>query len=133
MDTTHNEPMDWTAILSKLEQVRTLRDRATTQGEAEAAAAALTRLLTKYNLSMAEFEMRTKSERAEGHGMIRDFIDMANSAPWRSDLLNVIAMHNGCRAIFGLGKKAIMVGTKQNIALIEDIYSEFVALAEVMA
>lgn len=126
--------IQWGDVLKKLENIRELRDRATTKGEAESAAAALTRMLTKYNLSMAEFEMRTKAEIGAGHGMIHDVFSRENTASWRGDLLNYIAMNNNCRAVFLPGSKnTIMVGKKEQIAIVTDLYSEFVALAETMA
>lgn len=131
---TQRTDAEWRAILDKLDQIKALRDRAGTQAEAEAAAAALTRLLTKYNLSITEFEMRTKGDDTLGSNYVRTDITIENGANWRKDLLHVVATENGCRAIFKRGSSGvIMVGSPTGIGIVTDIYQEFVALAEVMA
>lgn len=124
----------WNNILTKLEQIRELRDRASTPDEANAAAAALTRMLTKYSLSMVEFESRLGNGTRHASGAVKATIEIENTAAWRQLLLTVIARTNGCRAIFMSGSKEVfMVGPQKNIDLATDLYGELVALAEVMS
>lgn len=124
----------WNDVLKKLESIRALRDRASTPEEAEAAAAALTRMLTKYSLTMVEFESRASRADGRAGGSIKTTITIENTAIWRQHLLTGIARANGCRAIFvKQSSHVFMVGPERNIQIVTDLYEELVALAETMA
>lgn len=113
---------NWTEVWERLSRIRTLADRAGTLAEAEAAAAALSRLLLKYNLSMADLdESQAGDPGADAVGS--EEYAVANSAPWRHYLLHALAQSHFCRAVRYPGtNRAILVGHPHNLAAVKELY-----------
>ncbi len=113
---------DWAAIMDKLERVKRLQERAGTPAEAEAAAAALIKLLTKHNLTAAEFDHR--AERSPQDDYVQRLFDLGGRTSWQRDLLDHIAQNNFCRAVHVLGRdKSYLVGEPRNIQVVRDLYT----------
>ncbi len=113
---------DWAAIMDKLERVKRLQERAGTVAEAEAAAAALTKLLTKYNLTAAEFDHRI--ERNPQDDYVRQTVDLDGRTSWQRDLLGAVAHHNFCRVVhIARTDLSYLVGEPRNIEIVRDLYT----------
>jgi hypothetical protein len=116
---------DWSRILDQLERVKTMAERAATPGEAEAAAAALTRLLTRYNLSVAELDHRLGN--AARDNFAQDTVALGARTAWRRLLLATIARHHFCRALSLSGTdRAYLVGERRNLDVTRDLYATLV-------
>jgi len=123
------------AILNKLAYIKTLKEQASTPGEAEAAAAAMTRMLTKYGLDMMELDMRLGTM-PKASDFLYEKVDLESSAMWKRTLIYHIAKHNFSRVIYIPGKKTVdFVGTQQNLQVVQAMYAWLVlevnALAEI--
>lgn len=105
--------------LDKLQKVAALMDRAGTEGEAEAAAAAMSRLLIKYNLTESEVRQ------AQGKSTSPDIVvkyhslgkDRSRGLTWKLGLLNISAKMNLCEMV-RIGEthgNAWLVGAEANI------------------
>lgn len=112
------ESKDWPAILARLEKIIALENAAGTQAEAEAAAAAMTRLLTRYNLSRADVSKRLDGQKGpafeERHTKI-------SSAAWCRVLFSGIARANFCRPLYA-GPTAYCIGDPANVAAVIGLY-----------
>lgn len=119
-------------IIEKLQKVAALMDNAGTEGEAEAAAAAMSRLLVKYNLTEAEIRS------AEGKSASPDIIvqyhslgkDRSRGLTWKLSLLNVSAQMNLCQMV-RIGNthgNAWLVGTAANIQATFFMYDHLVVV-----
>jgi Protein of unknown function (DUF2786) len=121
-----NADADWRAILDKLERIKTLAERAATPAEAEAAAAALTKLLTRYNLSMVVLDRRLGARPPANYE--QRAVDLGAATRWRRNLLNAIAHHGFCRSWWGgWPTKDYLVGEPENILAVEEMYRHFEA------
>ncbi len=122
--TIQGNEINWDAVLSKLNDIRSLRDRAGTQAEAEAAAAALTKMLAKYNLTMADLDVRQANKVSE---IDMHFVGIGNQARWRQTLLAVIADANFCRSVAIVGVPICsVIGTARNVAIVQSLYDNLV-------
>jgi len=118
-------------IIEKAKKLLALRDRAGTQGEAEAAAFALAALLEKHRLSMAELEEDGK-ESVDG-GFVDDEVALDSSgrlSSWRRQLMNSLSKHYGValwwRSSWVDGrrvKKTYMCGKPDDIAIMHFMYN----------
>ena len=113
--------------IEKIQKILNLMDRAGTQGEAEAAAAALQRELTKQNLT--EAEARSAGQFDE-NVYVRIDITLASrkerGLTWKVYLMHALADYHFCRW-FRYGKhggKGLVIGTERNIAVLRQSYTQ---------
>lgn len=119
---------EWRAIIERLAQIEALIENGATQGEAEAAAAAFTRTLTRFNLS--EDEYRSRRGGYDPNGYERFVIVIDDRVDWARKLLYVIAKHNGCDMIVYTGSLAVsVVGVPETVELVRKLYEAFRAIA----
>lgn len=112
------------ALIDKLQKVANLLDNAGTPGEAEAAAAALSRLLLKYNLDEADVRAAQGSA-AKSHIVVRPITITPgkSAAKWQWLLLNTIARHNFTQLVKrgGSSNAGWIAGTNENIDAVLDL------------
>jgi hypothetical protein len=109
-----------TEVLEKIEKIQTLIDRAGTDEEANAAAAALTRVLTRHSLTMMDIEGRLGGPQKSIYG--RHEIQMEKSG-WRRDLLHVVARNNFGRIVIFPGQaKCAVVCDERSFEIIVSTY-----------
>lgn len=130
-----NEKLD--AIQKKLRKLQKMYEGAkaiNSEGEAAAAAAAIQRILTEYNLTIDE--VGVESERSEviqqeESGNVFDSI----GGQWEQKLYSVLCKYNFCRCfIYGASYKRLMlIGTKENLEMVhwlkEVLASKYVELS----
>ena len=112
-------------ILEKLRKLMNLKESATelgNEGEANAAAAGITRLLMEYNLSENDIPEQEKLENPVVSEEI-PFKSEVNNGTWYGNLVNVVCKYNMCRClIISLSNNGRMkrskfeiVGRKKNV------------------
>ena len=117
---TSNQKLD--EIQSKLRKLQKLYEGAkeiNSEGEAAAAAAAIQRLLTQYNLTMDEIGVEPDKDaivQQETSGYSYRTI----GGQWEQKLLSVLCKYNFCRCFIygGSYKKLLLVGKKENIDMV---------------
>lgn len=117
--------MEMSEVLKKLRKLQNLYEGAkkiNSEGEAMAAAAAIQRLLTMYNLSMDEVE---QSEAKESDAILEEnmsgYTYKTIGGAWEFRLLHVLCKWNFCKC-FQVGstyKKLIIFGKKENIEMVK--------------
>jgi len=115
---------DLDAIMLKLANLKELADKPGTAGEAAAAAAAIQRLLFKYNLTMSDLKDKDDLQNPFVNNTMsfRSSIRDPDNA-WKAMLLGVVARNNFCRVILLMnGKSAAIVGRTANVAVVEGMY-----------
>lgn len=123
-------------VLEKFQKIQTLMERAGTVGEAESAAAALQRLMIKYNVDAAELEAAGKRDHEE---YVSQFIELgkkgSSGLQWRINLIRVLAQAGFCKFIrIGVhGGIGYLVGQPSNIDAVRRIYEATVATVERLA
>lgn len=125
-------------ILDKIRKLIRLKESAKkigSEGEANAAAAAVNRLLTEYNLSLMEVaeEAGTASALTVSESLKISYQDTYGNI-WKRDLLRIISEYNYCQILLYSGSTHMVVlGTKENasvvIALFNYLRSAFKHLA----
>lgn len=115
------QAMQMDEILEKLARVQALQDRATTPHEAEAAAGAMTRLLTKYNLDALDVQRRLGSKAPP---ITVDKLTVSGvGTSWERSLFAGLARHNQCRAVYYIGTKDIVLfGPAAALPLVREMY-----------
>jgi hypothetical protein len=121
---------DLNAVLDKLVKLQTLHERASTPGEAAAAAAAVQRLLFKNNLDMARVYAAKSKADGEAHGgpvfnriTITFGAKTAWIVKWKAALLNGIAMNNFCRVIWTHKRDGCyLLGAQENITVVTGMF-----------
>lgn len=125
-------------ILAKIKKLLALKEGAEkigSEGEAYAAAVGVHRLLTEYNLSMADVLGET-GEQSGPEIMESDGISYAsNFGLWKKNLMVVICKYNYCQAVSSVQTKQVyIVGQEDNIAvchcLFDYLVTAFVRLAK---
>lgn len=117
--------MDKQIIIDKIKKLIALRDGARaigSEGEANAAAAAIARLLTQYNLEMAEVYQSTESKDEENPIGKSGRFNTADPyrCGWRQDLLNVLCKFYYSKAFMVTGTSTMVVyGTDVNRMAVE--------------
>lgn len=110
------------AIQKKLRKLQKLYEGAkaiNSEGEAEAAAAAIQRILTQYNLTMSEIgEEVTKDTIIEEHYKY-EYSGRTHGGNWENRLVYVICKHNFCKCFKNGDKRMLVVGTKENLEMVE--------------
>jgi hypothetical protein len=90
--------VNWNQLLNKIENLMTLADRTESLGEAQAAAAGLTRLLTRHSLTMDEVTQRLHGQQRKSDYDSHEVTTDAKST-WQQALIGQIAKFNFGRAI----------------------------------
>lgn len=120
---------DRNKILEKIRKLLKLQDSANkvgSKGEAYAAAQGVHRLLTQYNLSLADLsdledEPDLKIIKSPGFSY-RD-----NYGTWKNDLLTVICSYNFCKSLINTYlRKVWIVGEEQNVAVVKNLHEYLV-------
>lgn len=122
------------ALIDKLQKVANLLDNAGTPGEAEAAAAALSRLLLKHNLDEADVRAAQGSS-PKSHIVVRPIViaNAKNPPKWQWLLLNTIARHNLTQLVRGSENRGWLAGTNPNIDAVLDMYGRLVIVFKRLA
>lgn len=137
MDTNNNENLD--SVLKKLQKLQKLYDSAkevNSEGEAEAAAIAIQRLLTLHNLSMEDIKMDDENV---GDNMIHLHISGENYSCggwWEERLTSVVCSYSFCKCYYygNSYKRLLVVGKKENVEnvlwMTKFLSEKFVKLSE---
>jgi hypothetical protein len=122
-------------LLSKIEKIQALMDRAATQGEAEAAAEALERLMIRHQLEAVEVEVALHGRPGQGRASsVEGFEFGLERAMWKVNLLFAITKHNFGKAVHHPWTKSMtIIAAPENRAVILDLYARFVPLTSKMA
>lgn len=116
-DTHEKETPD--AIMKKIADIKARQKATTSQGEAEACIAAISRLMLRYNLSEQEIDLaehRTKEPETA-------VFDEGPTDYWRKTLLTTIAYTSFTRVAFSEeSRKVLIVGERHNIIATMDLY-----------
>ena len=122
----------WSEILDKLAKIKALSDRAGTLEEAQAATAALSRMLLRYNLTMEQVTVHLDGQ--HDRGFVRQDATIENGAMWRAILLNSLARAHFCRCVrHGSNGTHSLFGQPHNIVVVKDLYSWLVDEVERLA
>lgn len=107
-------------MIAKLRKILELSKRAGTEGEAAAASFRLQELLTKYNLEVADLELKTGKVAHVGEAGY----DLAKSGfKWKLDLADYVADHYYCAPIVDRRSKTVMfVGRPDNVESLRMLY-----------
>ena len=90
-------------IMERIRKLMRLKESTTSEGEARAAAAAASRLLKEYNLSLFDISGRAQATVfAIGRSGAFSYKDTFGSY-WKRDLLNVLCRYNYCRILLCRG------------------------------
>ena len=91
------------------------------EGEAQAAAEMLQRLLTEHNLSMADLEAKGGKK----HGVREQGHDLGKAAfTWKLDLAEAIADHYFCHAVVDRSAKSVVfIGRPDNVESLQMLYA----------
>ncbi len=114
-------------IWNKIRKIMALQESATKigeEGEAQAAAAAITRLLLKYDLSMEDIP---NGEKIKNRVVLRDitFKVPYDNLQWYSFMIGIVCTENSCQHLLGWkydGKKMVrchkVVGREKNVEIV---------------
>lgn len=108
-----------TKLIAKAIKIKALLDGATTEGEAAAAAEALTRLMTKHQI--AEYQLTAK----QASEIVNRTFDLGKGGRpnWRRSLFGIVARANGCLTCYWVGANDIsIVGRPEQIEVVYDLY-----------
>lgn len=109
--------------LKKLMRLQQSAEQIGSEGEANAAAAGISRLLTQYNLSLMDIdpEDRKQSLQVLESGRI-SFRDTYGNL-WKRDLLSILCEFNYCSVLLYSGEtNMIIIGTEENTATVMYLY-----------
>ena len=118
-------------LLTKFEKLLELEQRAATPGEAEAAAAAMTRLLTKHNLEALEVKRRLGSQGPKTDLVKSGWIEVP-AAGWRKSLMWAVARNNFTTFVY-YRRGGYLIGTGANIAATNRMYDTLCLTVEHLA
>lgn len=135
---TKNQELE--AVLEKLKKLKNLYEGAKSiksEGEANAAAAAIQRLLTQYNLSMEELDLSEKPKNKVSEERAYGYTYKSIGGDWEMKLLNTLCIFNFCKCI-KIGKNGydmIILGKKENLEVVKWLRSmlseKFVELSKI--
>ena len=117
-------------ILAKIKKLLALKEGAEkigSEGEAYAAANGVHRLLTEYNLSMAD----VMNEGGNGNGPDISQSDEISYAShfglWKQTLMGIICKYNYCQSVIApRSKQVVIIGQEDNIAVCRQLYDYLV-------
>jgi hypothetical protein len=113
------EPSGFQSVYRLLDKIKRLQDDdGATDGERNAAAGMLNRLLLKHNISMQDIENMDTEESRVRVGRI----DLKDSSDWREALVATIAEACMCRAVrYGAGNRVNLVGHDHNLVVAREL------------
>ena len=118
-------------VLKTLRQLKNMYEGAkkiNSEGEAAAAAAAIQRLLLKYNLSMEQVDMNEPEADPILKENVSGYTYKSIGGDWEMYLTSVLCRHNFCRCLlYGTIQKLVIVGKRENIETVKwlrDMLSE---------
>jgi hypothetical protein len=107
-------------LIEKIKKIQALAEKGS-MGEAENAAAMLSRLLVKHNLTLADIP----KDDARYQGIGYDTMDGHDVGSWRAELMYQLAKHHFCQIIAYNttdGIKWVLVGKKANQGVVRQMY-----------
>lgn len=121
-------------LWDKISHLRTLATHENTpQAEAEAATAAIHRLLLTHNLDMLEVERRANNTQPKSTVKQHTYT-MENNDLWRIDLMTAMAVNNYCRSLShrrrGHRNLVYIVGHQTNIEAVLELYATYSNIIE---
>lgn len=121
-------------LFDKIAKLRILATHDNTpQAEAEAATAAIHRLLLTHNLDMLEVERRINNTQPKSR-VVDHTYTMESNALWRIDLMTAMASNNYCRALShrrrGSQNVVYLVGHQTNIEAVLELYNTYSNIIE---
>jgi len=129
MKTIINNDEERGKILKKIHKLVDLEENAKkigSEGEAYAAAQAVHRLLTMYNLSMDEVPLGD-GEKSIDIAETEMFSYVSSYGTWKRHLLLIICEYNFCRSLCNtFTKRMCIVGEQQNVAIVRQLYDYLV-------
>lgn len=106
-------------LLSKLQKIKALMESPGTEAEAEAAAAALQRFLTRHQLDATDLDRSV-----DPPTYIRQDVTPGDDA-WERLLIQVLARHNFCRFVYYTGSPTgYLIGRPEDIQSVSSLYTE---------
>lgn len=116
------------SIIDKIRKLKALSEGAAkvnSLAESEAAAVAINKLLTKYNLSLIDIEDNSADNASSAVTIERsDDISVKNTYGrlWKERLLTTLCRYNYCQPVAG-SHKCFILGTALNIAAVTDLFN----------
>lgn len=115
------------SVIDKIRKLQALSEGAAkvnSLAESEAAALAVNKLLTKYNLSLLDIEKNAPEENEASNIIRSDYISVMNTfgRQWKEQLLQVLCKFNYCRVIIS-SHKVFLLGTDLNTAAVISLYN----------
>lgn len=122
METKNNPKLD--SIIRKLRKLQALYEGAkaiNSEAEANTAAAAITRILTEYNLTLDEIGKEEKIDDPVGRETVSGYSFKSIGGRWEYRLYFVLCKYNFCRAYYsGKGfSRVTLIGKKENVELVK--------------
>ena len=124
------------SLRDKIANIKELMARAATVGEAEAAAAAMQRLVLRHNLQPEDIDSSTKSEKEEyASNFIRVGEPRSPGLQWKINLIRVLASADFCTFIrYGdHGGDGVLVGQPSNQEIVRQMFETTVPTVERLA
>ncbi len=84
------------------------------EGEANAAAAGITRLLIEYDLSLEDVSDFEKNKSPIGHDLVEGRVDYISIGHWFENLIAILCRHNRCLTLKSNRNRFEIVGRKEN-------------------
>lgn len=112
-------------IMKKLRKLQNLYEGAkaiNSEGEANAAAAAIQRILIQYNLTMEQISMEDNSVKTDDFTRedVPGYISKSIGGIWEYELTKVLCSHNFCRCYMrGNVKNLVLFGSKENLEVVK--------------
>jgi hypothetical protein len=116
--------MDDKKVRELLVKLSALRKKAATEGEAQAAAAAMQRLLLKYNLSLSKVLLEAEGQAAD-NGIVKDtfrFSERYQSKTWKQQLLFGVAQYNFVKALTHGENRGSFIGRPENVYAVRQLF-----------
>ena len=116
--------VDEVKVKELLIKITALKKQAATEGEAQAAAAAVQRLLLKYNLSLSEVLLE-RGEGTEDSGIVTEqfrFSDYYKSKTWKQQLLFGIGSYNFVKALMHGDNQGSFIGKPENVLVARQLF-----------
>lgn len=110
------------AIQKKLRKLQKLYEGAksiNSEGEAAAAAAAIQRILTQYNITMAEVGEEVDKNTIIEETYKYEYSGKTHGGNWENRLVYVICKHNFCKCFKSGDKRMLVVGTSENMEMVK--------------